>query len=225
MRRRTREFEKRALRAGAKVYNPRAAVREVQEATRELKKGLEEDREVERQRVANAKPGRGAYLRSLPKSRRLRRAREKKAREEPPTATTASTATPSILAQLPPQQQAFLLRQHARIRTASLHGHGVLARLQTSFSAAHARVTTLMGAERFAYAPPAGVPNTPPTSDADDVELSDSNSEDVDTEDELEDLNVLCHVAQTLAVEPHLLDPTDSDEVESAVEFFSQKIN
>jgi hypothetical protein len=229
VRRRTREFERRALRAGAKVYNPRAATREVQEATRELKKGLEEDREVERRRVENAKPSRGAYVRSLPKSRRLRRAREKKAREteeattEATTATSA-TATPSILAQLPPQQQAFLLRQHARIRTASLHGHGILARLQKSVVAAHARVTTLMGAERFlhAYAPPTGAPTTPPTSDADDVDPSDSDSEDFDTEDELEDFDVLCHMAQTLAADPHLLDPTDSDEIESAVEFFSQ---
>lgn len=227
VRRRTREFEKRALRAGAKVYNPRAAAREVQEATRELKRGLEEDRDVERRRVENAKPSRGAYVRSLPKSRRLRRAREKKAREtaDPPATTTAATtaATPSLLAQLPPQQQAFLLRQHARIRTASLHGHGVLARLQTSFSAAHARITRLMGAERFAYAaPPAGVPNTPPTSDADDVELSESDSENFDTDDELADLDVLCHMAASLAADPHLLDPTDSDEVESAIEFFSQ---
>ena len=225
VRRRTREFEKRALRAGAKLYNPRKAAREVQEATRELKKGLEEDREVERRRVENAKPSRGAYVRSLPKSRRLRRAREKKASEAKEASTEATTAaTPSILAQLPPQQQAFLLRQHARFRTASLHGHGILARLQKSVAAAHARVTTLMGAERFlhAYAPPTGTPTTPPTSDADDVDPSDSDSEDFDTDDELEDFDVLCHMATTLAADPHLLDPTDSDEIESAVEFFSQ---
>ena len=50
----------------------------------------------------------------------------------------------------------------------------------------------------------------------------DSDSEDFDTDDELADLDVLYHMAASLAADPQLFDPTDTDEVENTVEFFSQ---